>query len=321
MMKQGSAAGGGTAVSGKDKAKLLKMMKEQQKQKEVPPVVPKIMKVVAPPAKMPTGIPTDFFDAPQAPLTAKPVVWQPAKAAPATISNNNSNNTISNLPQGFFDNPVEDLNARGITMEQYTAKLEKEEQSALDSFLTDLKGLEGERNLLEEASELQAEGNREYEEEARQMAYMANLIALRAQSERLTNHSGTEETNEVLDQLLKEVGPAVRAEESSTSAASAVDSILYQKLAQNMANKRKRSVILNEVVNTTGTSNASTVNATARSDDEPSSGEGSDNSDSGSGSGSESDSEDGNNNNSSAKKAKTVKYSPLNYMDWMSRSV
>lgn len=318
LMKQGSAAGGGAAVSGKDKAKLLKMMKEQQKQKVAPAVVLNTVKA-APAAKLPSGIPSNFFDAEQSqpPIASKPLIasasTQQSKPASSTLSASN-NNSIKNLPQGFFDNPVEDLNARGITMEQYTAKLEKEEQSALDSFLSDLKGLEGEAAQLEEASEALEEGNREYEEEAMQMAYMANLIALRAQSERLasSNNSNStpasEETNDVLDKLLKEVGQARTVPEASSSAASAVESILYQKLAKNAANKRKRDVILSEVVNGT--------NSTTKAADSEDSG-----SESGGESDSDSDSDNKDGSEGGAKKAKAVKYSPLNYMDWMSRSV
>lgn len=328
LMKQGNTAVGGSAVSGKDKAKMLKMMKEQQRQKEA--VVPKTAKPISTP-QIPSGMPSDFFDSVpmQPPLEIKiaPAPVQPAKA-PATT------NGIKNLPQGFFDNPVEDLNARGITMEQYTAKLEKEEQSALDSFLSDLKGLEGERSQLEEASAAQEEGNREYEEEAMQMAYMANLIALRAQSERIVSNNSAgsvEETEEVLGKLLKEVGQARDVSgENNNTAASAVGTILYQKLAQNMVNKRKRDAILSTVLNPTsgnivgkiGSNEGEGEGSEDGSDDEDDDKDEDDDEDDDEGSSEGSGSED---SKAGSKKAKTAaaaaKYSPLNYMDWMSRSV
>jgi hypothetical protein len=138
LMKLGGKADSGGAVSGKDKAKMLKMMREQQKQKEAAQVKPPAAaaKPIVPQRAAPSGLPAGFFDdAPvqaaqaSAPATAQPV----AVSKPATAS-------ISNLPQGFFDNPVEDLNARGITLEQYSAKVEKEEQGELDAFLNEVKG-------------------------------------------------------------------------------------------------------------------------------------------------------------------------------------
>jgi len=181
-------------------------------------------------------LPAGFFDTPA--IVAPPAVISKVGGAQ---SNNAASSTISNLPKGFFDNPVEDLSARGISMEQYTARMEKEEQAELDLFLAQLKEVDGDREHLEEAATAREETTREYEEEAAQMAYMANLIALRAQSEKLSKATRSEnevsseiiqEGNAALHHLLKEVNEVRAVVQPASSAALDVDNILYQKLAQ-----------------------------------------------------------------------------------------
>lgn len=317
-MKGGAKTEAQGPMSGKDKAKLLKMMKEQSKQQQqqarpVPVPKPKAA-ALSTQGNAQSGLPSDFFDsAPSAPAVLPTVVARPSQSNAQSAATGASASNISNLPKGFFDNPVEDLNARGISMEQYTAKMEKDEQAELDSFLTQLKGIEGESERLEEAADQRDESIREYEEEAAQMAYLANLIALRAQSEKLTKSSATsnaadtlqEEGSEALDHLLKEVAEVRAATTSTNSAALDVDAILSQKLAQSAAQKRKRDAILKNIQSKTISKEADT------SDNE---GSGGSNSDDDSESGSESDSE-------SNKKAKPVpKYTPLNFMNWTSRT-
>lgn len=142
-MKQ-SAKGdsnGGQTLSGKDKAKLLKLMREQQKQKDATPAAKKAVQNTKSivPDNQTSGLPAGFFDAtPVSNLSS--VSAQLSAPAPQSAIKPAANSNVSNLPQGFFDNPVEDLSARGITMEQFTAKMEKEEQAELDSFLTEVKG-------------------------------------------------------------------------------------------------------------------------------------------------------------------------------------
>ena len=154
MMKMGGKVDGNSnLLSGKDKAKALKLMREQQKQKETinKTNIPRPPITKEPQSNKPqyqTGLPPGFFDDNVTPLSSKASNQTNqshnlanAPAVPAQ-SNKQTNGAagISNLPAGFFDNPVEDLNARGITMEQYTASMEKEEQSELNSFLTEIKG-------------------------------------------------------------------------------------------------------------------------------------------------------------------------------------
>lgn len=320
-MKVGAKKEEQVPMSGKDKAKLLKMMKEQNKPKEQP--VPSSHGQMKPKlhnsAPVQSGLPSDFFDTPAsaAPslVPVKETVVQ-SKKAPAPAAN-----TISNLPKGFFDNPVEDLGARGITMEQYTASMEKEEQAELDSFLTQLKEVEGEREHLEEASFAREESTREYEEEAAQMAYLANLIALRAQSEKLQKSTGNEkndvsnqiveEGNEALHHLLKEVNEVRALTQTTTNAALDVDNILYQKLAQSAAQKRKREAILSTILSTTTSSN------TKDSAKDSNHKNGSVNESNGTNSDSDGSSEE----ETESKKAKPApKYTPLNFMNWTSRT-
>jgi len=321
LMKVGAKKEDQVPMSGKDKAKLLKMMKEQNKQKEQPanhghskPKPHNHGRIVAPAQ---SGLPSDFFDAPAAtPVSAKAPSVQSNTTTPA-------NNTISNLPKGFFDNPVEDLSARGITMDQYTARMEKEEQAELDSFLTQLKEVEGEREHLEEASAAREESTREYEEEAAQMAYLANLIALRAQSEKLKKSSTgddkggvsekiVEEGNEALHHLLKEVNEVRAATQTAPSAALDVDNILYQKLAQTAAQKRKREAILSNILSTSATDVSTKKSNNYNHKEESGSGSNSDNN-------SDSESEDEEETDSKMTKP-APKYTPLNFMNWTSRT-
>lgn len=137
LMKQsGKVAGNAsTALSGKDKARLLKLKKEQQKQKVVPAGNTSARQAVAPSTTQEvSGLPSGFFDDEPAPIP-------PQVGASTNATNGPARADISNLPQGFFDNPVEDLNARGIAMEQFSAKVEEEEKAELDAFLSQVKGI------------------------------------------------------------------------------------------------------------------------------------------------------------------------------------
>jgi hypothetical protein len=320
-MKMGAKKEDQVPLSGKEKAKMLKMMKEQSKQKEQAQTQtkPRPSAATAPKAPMQSGLPSNFFDV--APTANPASVVSDRRPGNSAISTNTAapvaDNTIGNLPKGFFDNPVEDLNARGISMDQYTAKMEKEEKAELDSFLSQLKGMEGEREQLEEASDLREESGREYEEEAAQMAYMANLIALRAQSEKISGQqSGSRDGmddagSEALDHLLREVAEVRTISKAPTNAALEVDAILYQKLAQNAAQKRKRDAILSNILSTAD----SAVGKIAQKPDSKSDSE--DESESRDSSESESESDTG-----GVKKAKpTAKYTPLNFMNWTSRTL
>lgn len=181
----------------------------------------------------------------------------------------------------------------------------------------------------------------QFEEEAAQMAHQAQLLALRVQSQQVASRAGREahttssnnadddldaKGQEALENLLKEAEALRKATQLETSAAQDVEGILYQKLAQEMANKRKRSAILSSI-NSVGAS-ARKGSKDAESSDSDSSGEGedsggsSDGSDgesesSSSGSGSGSDDEQ----QSAQQAAKRAKYTPLNFMDWTARTI
>jgi hypothetical protein len=186
------------------------------------------------------------------------------------------------------------------------------------------------------------------------MTYMANLIALRVQSERIaaakastgasSTAGGSDETDkldgdaqEALQNLLKEADAVRQASAPENSVASDVDSILYKKLAQEMANKRKRSGIVSNILKpalrgkqsaedaAAPASSATTIADTSNSPRhqqhvEPSTGgseggnkeedSGSENSDEGGSSSSES----GYSSDDEAAPPKKAKYTPLNFL-------
>jgi hypothetical protein len=214
----------GTALSGKDKAKVLKLMREQQKEKDRGTTqatsAPRTASAV-PKIPSSSGLPAGFFDNEPAPKSATNVASSSASAASysinsmpssqptsniSTTTSNSSNNSSSSnnnskshngkssivatlaptknaaLPRGFFDNPVEDLNAHGISMDTYTAAVEKNEQDQLNAFLADIKQDQGSVEEAEAAAETLEVYAQEYEEEALQLAYAAKVIALRERS-------------------------------------------------------------------------------------------------------------------------------------------
>lgn len=141
--------------------------------------------------------------------------------------------------------------------------------------------MEGESERVEEEIEQQEGAVREFEEEAAQVAYMANLIALRVQSEQIlaakaatagsnansysssnSNRATTGESasagtgldaeaQQALAQLLREADEVRKAAAVESTVADDVDAILHKKLAQEMASKRKRSAIVGRVLNPT----------------------------------------------------------------------
>jgi hypothetical protein len=165
---------------------------------------------------------------------------------------------------------------------------------------------------------------REFEEEAAQMTYMANLYALRAQSEQLSgsaqaSSSGSAldaEAQEALQKLLQEAEAVRRVTETVKTSAHDVDSILYQKLALDMANKRKRSAVLSKIL---AVDAAVSKESSSKTGEESKDDSGSEQSDEGSGESSEDGSGSDSSDDEDAPPAK--KYTPLNFMDWTARSI
>jgi hypothetical protein len=217
--------------------------------------------------------------------------------------------------------------------------------------------LEGDRERAEEEIEQQEGAAKEFEEQAAQMTYMANLIALRVQSGRIAAAKGStgasnavdgsDETDnldadaqEALQNLLKEADAVRQASAPENTVASDVDSILYKKLAQEMANKRKRSGIVSNILKPAlkGTQSeaeaAGPASTTTKAGAEISQGhvepnaDGSEGGDNEEESGSEnsdegesSSSESGYSSDDEAAPPKKAKYAPLNFLDWTARSI
>jgi hypothetical protein len=347
--KKGDASAVSSNVTGKDKAKLLKMMKEKQRNDEnvnIKVQKPKEVAVIKsnslPTTAAASKLPENFFDS--EPTTKAPAVQQAVKTpvvkfvAPVTVASVKTN--TSQMPVGFFDNPTEELSARGVNIVQHKAEQQKIVDTEFQSFLSEINVLkeEGEEEVLEEVGHEAA--GREYEEQAVQMAYMTKLAVLYQQSEAVVDKqnrpkkpidgsssvdpSASSDFNELIALSSSGgngTGPAGGALSSSGSAAlegvpsvsairEDVESVLYRKLQTESLRKRRlqqQHALLSQQTkrprNTEGDTTRS-ENATNRDEVEE---EGSaDESGDGSSSGSEEEDEE---------------YSPLDFMDWTSKGV
>ena len=99
------------------------------------------------------------------------------------------NNAV--LPMGFFDNPIEDLNAHGMTFADYRNKVDKEEKQELDQFLSEVKAIEPTNDELDRIESEEALMN-EYEDEAKQISYYAKLMMLQSQLS-ISSHNNNSE--------------------------------------------------------------------------------------------------------------------------------
>jgi uncharacterized protein YjfI (DUF2170 family) len=96
------------------------------------------------------------------------------------------------LPMGFFDNPIEDLNAHGMTFADYRSKVDKELKLELDQFLSEVKAIEPTSDELDRIESEEALMN-EYEDEAKQISYYAKLMMLQSKlsmSSHINNSQG-----------------------------------------------------------------------------------------------------------------------------------
>ncbi|KAJ1440595.1 hypothetical protein B484DRAFT_391207 [Ochromonadaceae sp. CCMP2298] len=299
MMKMGKAGG----VSGKDKMQQLKLMKEQQREKAAAPAparpaprahaassgLPAGFFDDAPPRTAPApasaparapapakaGLPAGFFDA-EAPVIPAPT---PAASMPASMPASSSASVpvagaggASSLPAGFFDDPVEALQkTKGLTLQQYAAQVDKEEQAQVRALLKDIGG-EGQQRAEEEAEEAET-ADREREDGALQIAYLASLLRLRKQagaSGAGTSEGaggGAEAEGEEAERLLLGLLESTRQEREADadpdagadaaqgrkrpiedSALGELDAILFEKLAQSKRRKQAQSDILSKLV-------------------------------------------------------------------------
>lgn len=181
-MKQQMLANGGKGASldGKAKAAILK----QQKNDSHGTLPTKSMPSAAKKQSFNhQSLPSDFYDAePESKpaVSVKSASNQHSQKAPqhSTITNQ-----APSLPLGFYDDPAEDLAARGINQQTFQKEKDKHEEKELSSFLNEIdtmaEGVEAEEERQFE-NEIEAAEN---EETALQMSYLTKLAVLLNSSE------------------------------------------------------------------------------------------------------------------------------------------
>lgn len=243
LMKQQMLANGtkGVALDGKAKAALLKQQKNESHSSLLAKSVPIATKKSSSKAHV---LPSDFFDAESEPIFAistKTVANHANKRAPvptATI------NQAPSLPLGFYENPAEDLAARGINQQVFQKEKEKHEEKELSSFLNEIDSMadrvEAEEERLFE-NEAEAAEN---EETALQMSYLTKLAVILNSSEDIVSKyqppseqpaapTSSADRSGLLTAMLEasELETTIAATEvlASSSALSEVEQILRQK--------------------------------------------------------------------------------------------
>lgn len=201
-----------TNLSGKDKAKMLKLMKEKQKNVAVETSMVTKSTFVSrsnssvgfkptPSIKI-SGPPADFFDNNSATITTTTMTTPTFKPSDITSSINTQRAVTTletpsgpvpaaaNMPVGFFDNPTEELSARGINIQQHNAEQQKIVESEFQSFLSEIEVLKEDADEVSAEVHVQEAAGRDLEEEALQMAYMAKLAELYRRSDAVVDKEG-----------------------------------------------------------------------------------------------------------------------------------
>lgn len=192
MAQKRKLPGDSKSLGGKDKVKMLKMMKEIKRgEQKLQPSHASNVKRALYPTKMEetqtNQLPVGFFDDPKSTLPNSTSVYVHTEIA---VSESNSKNvaqqadclaSANSLPQGFFDDPFEDSRARGVDLHKVLHKQEVVENETLSNFLEEIK--ESEEDI--EKAEIQEEESKEYENEALHMSYLARYAGL------LSKASGT----------------------------------------------------------------------------------------------------------------------------------
>eukprot|EP01039_Chlorochromonas_danica_P006846 gene6846-7566_t len=206
QIQKGSSSNRST-VSAKDMVKELKKQKQhtpattttphtakytstQSKEKEKHPNKPTI------PPSSSGGIPVDFFD-------SKP----PPSAPPAETKSNN------NLPAGFFDDPLADLTARGVDLNELAKKQDVQARVEVEQFLQSVEAeadsaaigaFYDDDNVNEEEVNIFNPSTKDVvdDDQAVQYAYLAQLATLLRQSE--TQQQQQKEEGEEMKQLVEE---------------------------------------------------------------------------------------------------------------------
>jgi len=141
----------------------------------------------------------------------------------------------SSIPSGFFDDPIQDLTARGLTMKQQIALQDEIEKKELNALIAELGEINEDTTAID--AELESEFNeRDYDEAAIQMAYITILAKLYKQSDSVVSSSNVDmKSNENFD--------------SELNAADTESKELLHSSTSLMNNSNNRSDPLQELVN------------------------------------------------------------------------
>lgn len=244
LMKQKSAVT--SAVSGKDKAKFLKLMREKKKE---------------PPGAIAMSLnpnPTDHISSKSIAPTAHPKAYSSQNRTVADVdvaqyvslkeeTKASEVPSQQGLPQGFFDDPVQDAVARGVDLKKEHAAAEEVASTTLTSFFGEVKSLD---ILVDEADEAD-ERVREQDENAIQMSYYASLATLLDKSSRVlskkaktSDFQSSDNEIEEMAKESKEIASSLFDEEVVISASdkeeSVVDSVENILLQKRKEKKRQR---------------------------------------------------------------------------------
>jgi len=234
-------------LSGKEKVQLLKLLKDKAKNEGAISVTNQGEKRKNPSISLPlitttldnlhstVEVSESFFD-----TSLKSIA--PHKEPKSDVVN--APILATSIPTGFFDDPIQDLTARGLTMKQQLALQDEIEKKELNSLIAEI----GEIN--EDTSAIDAElesafKDRDYDEAAIQMAYTTILATLYKQSDSVISSSiGEIESNDKFDSALfaADTESKLLLNSSSSSNSSRDDplrELVNQKLTEQQSKKRK----------------------------------------------------------------------------------
>eukprot|EP01035_Chromulina_nebulosa_P029299 gene29299-38823_t len=208
------SSGSNQQLSGKDKIKVLKLMKAKLTAAENPPksneqlnqdkhfIKEKEKVIVLKDSKKLNNIPANYTNntsvIPKAIENAFPddffdtqSIVPPHSAITPVLATKESASNTANIPAGFFDDPIEDLTARGLTIKQQLSRQVKIENAELNTLLTEIDKIDEDTSAVD--AELEDELNvHDFEEASIQMAYITKLAKLYKQSENVVSKRGME---------------------------------------------------------------------------------------------------------------------------------
>ena len=241
-------------LSGKEKAQILKLLKGKKSEEDVTSQKAIVRAKHSSNTHRDVGlelekradsstsvIPEDFFDSAEIkPETNSTVLKSAVKEASA-------------IPSGFFDDPVDDLNARGLTIKQQIARQKEIEISEMKSFLNEIGKIDEDTSLID--AELEEEfSTRDFEEASVQMAYITKLAKLYKQSDFIKSGKALDSSNESKlssesfeSELKSAESESAVLIDSESSGATAILEIVNKKLADAAASKKRKLENFNEM--------------------------------------------------------------------------